>query len=94
MYFQFLIEDQSSGILVNHIMGKIKNYHENADIIWDIKSFSGIGNLGNHGNIMERKTGKLLNDLPMYLKGFDKKLRNMKNVAIIVVLDNDNRDFM
>lgn len=92
MYFQFLIEDQSSGILVNHIMEKIKNYYENADIIWDIKSFSGIGNLGNHGNIMERKTGKLLNDLPMYLKGFDKKLRNMKNVAIIVVLDNDNRD--
>lgn len=92
MYFQFLIEDQSSGILVNHIMENIKKTYQNIDVVWNIKPFKGVGSLSKHGNLTERKTGKLLNDLSMYLKGFDKSLRTMKDVAIIVVLDNDNRD--
>lgn len=92
MYFQFLIEDQSSGIVVNHVMEKIKLCHEGAEIFWNIKTFTGIGNLGKSGSVLERKTGKLLNDLPMYLRGFDKKLRQMPDAAIIIVLDNDKRE--
>lgn len=92
MYFQFLIEDESTGILVDHIMKKIKIQYEDKDIIWDIKTFKGIGHLGKKGTALERKTGKLLNDLPMYLKGFSKRLSNMEDATIMVVLDNDNRN--
>lgn len=92
MYFQFLIEDQSAGILVNHVMEKFEIEHKDVAISWKIKSFKGIGHLGKNGNALERRTGKLLNDLPMYLKGFDKVLRNMDHSAIVVVLDNDKRD--
>ena len=41
---------------------------------------------------MEQKTGKLLNDLPMYMKAFGKVLQNMKDSALVIVLDNDKRD--
>ena len=92
MYFQFLIEDQSAGVLVNHVMEKFQIQYENVDIIWNIRTFTGIGNLRKGGNIIEQKTGKLLNDLPMYMRGFDKSLRNMDRAAIVVVLDNDKRD--
>lgn len=44
------------------------------------------------GTPLEQKTGKLLNDLPMFLRAFDKILRNMGNAALFVVLDNDKRD--
>lgn len=92
MYFQFLTEDESTGIMVDHIMKKIKMQYEDKDIIWDIKPFKGIGHLGKTGTVLDRKTGKLLNDLPMYLKGFDKSLSNMEGAVIIVVLDNDRRN--
>lgn len=92
MYFQFLTEDESTGIMVDHIMKKIKIQYEDKDIIWNIKPFKGIGHLGKTGTVLDRKTGKLLNDLPMYLKGFDKSLRDMEDAAIIVVLDNDRRN--
>lgn len=92
MYFQFLTEDESTGIMVDHIMKKIKMQYEDKDIIWDIKPFKGIGHLGKTGTVLDRKTGKLLNGLPMYLKGFDKSLSNMEGAVIIVVLDNDRRD--
>lgn len=92
MYFQFLIEDQSTGILVNHIMEKLKAQYGTTDILWDIKTFNGIGHLRKNGTALEQKTGKLLNDLPMYMRGFDKKLSCMGNATIVVVLDNDKRD--
>ena len=92
MYFQFLIEDQSAGILVEHIMEKLKKQHETREILWDIKTFKGIGHLSKKGNALEQKTGKLLNDLPMYMRGFDKKLSCMRDATIVVVLDNDKRD--
>lgn len=92
MYFQFLIEDKSTEILVNHIMNKMKNLYFEKEIIWNIKSFGGIGHLQKKGNVLEQKTGKLLNDLPMYMRGFDKVLRKMQNAALVVVLDNDKRN--
>lgn len=92
MYFQFLIEDKSTEILVRHVMDKMKNHYSEKEIIWNIKSFGGIGHLVKEGNALEQKTGKLLNDLPMYMRGFDKVLQNMNHSALIVVLDNDKRD--
>lgn len=92
MHFQFLIEDKSTEILVDHVMEKLAGRYMEKEISWNIKSFKGIGNLCRKGNILERKTGKLLNDLPMYMRAFSKVLQNMKHAALIIVLDNDQRD--
>lgn len=92
MYIQFLIEDKSTEILINHVMEKLQNDYINLKIFYDTKSFGGIGNLPKKGTPLEQKTGKLLNDLPMFLRAFDKKFRCMSDTAIIIVLDNDKRD--
>ena len=92
MYFQFLIEDKSTEILVNHIMEKLKKIHPDKFIDFNIKSFKGIGHLSTHGNLQERKGSGLLNNLPLYLRGFDRSLAKMPQVAIFVVLDNDKRE--
>ena len=92
MYFQFLIEDESTKILVDHVMEKIKEKYTEEEIEWDKKFFKGIGHLRRIGNALGRKTGKLLNDLPMYMRAFDKKLQGMEQTALVVVLDNDKRD--
>lgn len=92
MYFQFLIEDKSTEILVNHVMDKMQKQYWEKDIIWNIKSFGGIGHLQRKGTVLEQKTGKLLNDLPSYMRGFSKVLQTMEDAALIVVLDNDKRD--
>lgn len=93
MYFQFLIEDVSTEILVGHIMEKLKKKYPHKEIYADTKSFSGIGHLRNSGNLMERKGGNLLNNLYMYLRAFDRALSSMDHAAIVVVVDNDKRDF-
>ena len=92
MYFQFLIEDESTKILIDHVMRKIAKQHLEKGVLWDIRYFKGIGNLSKKGSAMEQKTGKLLNDLPMFLRAFDKKLCAMPHSAIFIVLDNDKRD--
>ncbi len=92
MYFQFLIEDESTNIFVNHVMEKLADQYAEKEMIWNIKFFGGIGHLRRKGNAMEQKTGKLLNDLPMYMKAFGKVLQNMKDSALVIVLDNDKRD--
>lgn len=91
MYVQFLVEDKSTEILVTHIMEKLKDQNLDREIYYDTKPFKGIGHLPKRGTPLERKTGQLLNDLPMFLRAFDKKLRNMPNAVIMVILDNDNR---
>ena len=35
MYFQFLIEDQSTEILVGHVMGKLKEKYPEKEILYD-----------------------------------------------------------
>ncbi len=92
MYFQFLIEDQSTSILVNHVMEKVRNQHIEDCIEWNVKAFGGIGHLQKKGNVLQRKTGKLLNDLPLYMKAFSKVLQSMENATLVIVLDNDKRD--
>lgn len=92
MYFQFLVEDKSTEILIDHVMEKLKQQYAKQDIFYAIKPFGGIGHLPRKGTPLERKTGKLLNDLPMFLRAFDKKFRGVPNTAIIVVMDNDKRN--
>lgn len=60
--------------------------------MWDIKFFKGIGHLTKVGTLLQQKTGKLLNDLPMDLRAFDKVIQAMGEGAIFIVLDNDKRD--
>lgn len=74
-------------------MEKLQGKYPDKEISYDTKSFSGIGHLRTSGNLMERKSGNLLNNLYLYLRGFDRSLALMKNAAIIVVLDNDKRDY-
>ena len=92
MYALFLIEDSSSEILVRHVMKKLEEKHSGREIYYDMRSFRGIGHLPKVGNVTERKTGQLLNDLPMHLRAFDKKYRAVEGAVIVVVLDNDKRE--
>lgn len=89
MHFQFLIEDQSGKPLIDAVMNKVKESNE--ALSYDCKSFRGIGGFTNKNTVKETKTGKLLNDLATYLRGFNKSLRYSPS-AVFVVLDNDDRD--
>lgn len=89
MYFQFLVEDMSGGRLICQLMDKVVARHP--DVSYDCKSFKGIGGFTKKNTVKETKTGKLLNDLATYLRGFNKSLQNIP-AAIVVVMDNDNRD--
>ena len=89
MHFQFLIEDQSGEIILTHLMKKICIVYPSVTV--NYKAFKGIGGFKKKNTVKEIKTGKLLNDLTLYLKGFNRSLRSIKS-AIIVVLDNDTRE--
>lgn len=89
MHFQFLIEDQSSAILIEILMQKISS--KNEGITFNCKSFKGLGGFTKKNTVKETKSGKLLNDLATYLRGFNRSLRSIP-AAIIVVLDNDTRN--
>lgn len=89
LHFQFLVEDMSGEILITNIMEKL--IAEKNDISYDCKSFKGIGGLKKSNNVQRTKTNKLLNDLDIYLKGFDKSLKYI-NAVLVIVLDNDTRD--
>lgn len=88
MHFQFLIEDYSGEVLVNQVMNKLL---EEAEFSYDIKSFKGIGGFRGNGHAKDIKTNKLLTDLPLFLKAFDKRLKGIE-ACIVIVLDNDTRD--
>ena len=92
MYFQFLIEDKSTEVLVNHVMEKLQQLYPGKYVDFNIKSFKGIGHLSTQGSLQERKGSSLLNNLRLYLRGFDRSLSHMPHASIIVVLDNDKRN--
>lgn len=89
MHFQFLIEDQSGAALIEVLMQRISLI--NGDITYNCKSFKGLGGFTKKNTVKETKSGKLLNDLATYLRGFNKSLQYISAV-IIVVLDNDTRN--
>lgn len=88
MHYQFLVEDLSSAALIDVLMDKI--VEAQPDVTYDCKGFYGIGGFTKKNTIKETKTGKLLNDLATYLRGFNRSLRNIPSVVIVVV-DNDDR---
>lgn len=89
MHFQFMIEDQSGAALIEILMQRISL--TNGDITYNCKPFKGLGGFTKKNTIKETKSGKLLNDLATYLRGFNKSLQHIPAV-IIVVLDNDTRN--
>ena len=93
MYFQFLIEDKSTEILVKHVMEKLQTLYPEKTIYYNSRSYAGIGTLKAEGSLYERKGGMLLNNLRAYLRGFDRSLSDIPDAAIVVVLDNDKRDY-
>lgn len=93
MHFQFLIEDQSGKALIDAIIPILQA--GNASATYDSKFFKGIGGFTKKNTVKETKTGKLLNDLATYLRGFNKSLQCFGfEAVVIVVLDNDDRDAM
>lgn len=89
MHFQYLIEDQSGATLIQVLMQKIVELYP--DATYDCKGFRGIGGFTKKNTIKETKTGKLLNDLATYLRGFNRSFQNFSAV-IVVVLDSDDHD--
>lgn len=92
MYFYFLVEDLSGAELIKILMRKIAS--STSDVYYDCKSFKGIGHLPKVNTKEEVKNAgskMLLNRLPQYLKGLNNSLQDFPS-AIVVVLDNDNRD--
>ena len=55
MYFQFMIEDQSTEILVKHVMEKLRVKYPEKEVYYDSKSFSGIGHLKGAGTYSKEK---------------------------------------
>lgn len=89
MHLQFLLEDMSGEILIHKVMDKLRG--ESDGFTYDCKAFRGIGGFKGGSSGKDVKTNKLLNDLTIYLRGFDKSFRNY-DACIFVVLDNDNRN--
>lgn len=89
MHLQFLIEDMSGEVLIKHVMNKLVLNRQS--VTYDCKAFKGIGGFKKCTSKSGVKTNKLLNDLGIYLKGFDKSFRYI-DAAVIIVLDNDSRN--
>ena len=56
-----------------------------------VNLFMGLVVFQKKNKISEIKTGKLLNDLSLYLRGFNKSLQGIDS-TVIIVLDNDDRE--
>lgn len=89
MHFQFLIEDQSSAVLIVKIMEKLTQ--DDFKNTFDCKAFQGIGGFTRKNTVKETRTGKILNDLATYMRGFQRSLQGI-DAVLIIVLDSDKRD--
>ncbi|MBQ8707225.1 MAG: hypothetical protein IJ523_03970 [Succinivibrionaceae bacterium] len=89
MHFQFLVEDVSSAVLIKKVMDTIIGKH--IKNTYNCKSFKGIGHFIKKNTAKETRTGKLLNDLATYMRGFQRSLQGI-SASLIVVLDNDDKD--
>ncbi len=89
MHFQFLIEDKSGEELIHQLMMKIIAAYPGTT--YSAKSFHGIGGFPKgKSSVKDIKSGYLLNDLPTYLRGFNRALQGNPAAAIVVVIDNDD----
>lgn len=83
MHFQFLIEDQSGAALIEVLMQRISLI--NGDITYNCKPFKGLGGFTKKNTVKETKSGKLLNDLATYLRGFNKSLQYISAVILSLI---------
>lgn len=92
VHIELLVEDMSGKLLLDQILSKYTEEHPN--LTYRINSFKGVGRLPkNFEKISTVKTHSLLNDLPAYLRGFNKSLAHYPSKkAIIVVVDCDDKD--
>lgn len=60
MHFMFLIEDQSTEVLIRKVMEYVIGEEQN--ITYDCKSFKGIGGFTLKNTVKETKTGKHFSD--------------------------------
>ncbi len=91
MHFQFLIEDQSTAALIDLIMKNVIR-NPNSDS-FDCIPFHGIGGITKTNSVKEMRTGKLLNDLAGYMRGFQRSLEGIPAVLFVVLdLDDNNYD--
>ena len=89
MHYQFLIEDYSGSALIEEIMKRlVTDVYLNT---YSCKSFRGIGGFKPKNTVKEIRTGKLLNDLAIYMRGFQRALQDI-DAVLIIVLDNDKND--
>lgn len=89
MHFQFLVEDQSSAVLIDRVMSRV--IKDNSQDSYNYKAFRGIGGFTKKNTVKETHSGKLLNDLATYMRGFQRSLQGIE-AALIIVLDNDNNN--
>jgi hypothetical protein len=89
MHIEILVEDQSGKLLLGHLLPKIIGGHGDPHT-WKIHGYKGIGKLPKklEGTVAPNKR-ILLDRLPSLLKGFG---RTSGIDAVVVVLDNDDRD--
>lgn len=69
MFVYFLLEDMSSGVLIDILMEKFVARYPNAS--YKSRSFKGLGGFTKKNTVKETRTGKLLDDLATYLRGFN-----------------------
>ena len=89
MHFQFLIEDQSSAVLIKKVMESV--IQDESSDTYNCKPFKGIGGFTKKNTVKETHSGKLLNDLATYMRGFQRSLRGI-DATLIIVLDNDDNN--
>jgi len=89
MHIEILVEDRSGAKLIDSLLPQVIGPHGNPHT-WYIHSYKGIGKIPK-GLVAAGDPAKraLLNQLPRLLAGYGK---NPGIDAVVVVLDNDNRD--
>ncbi|PIR39237.1 MAG: hypothetical protein COV35_01605 [Alphaproteobacteria bacterium CG11_big_fil_rev_8_21_14_0_20_39_49] len=92
MHYDFLIEDKSGKIMLNHLLPKII---ETSKHTFSIKAYNGIGRLPKRLPTAEAiQHQALLNDLPRVLKAYGKTHAGFGKAypaCVVVVCDLDNR---
>lgn len=90
MFVYFLLEDMSSEVLIDILMENVSLRY--SGVSYKCRSFKGLGGFTQKNTVKETRTGKLLNDLSTYLRGFNNSLKYLPDSAVFIVLDNDDND--
>jgi hypothetical protein len=92
MFIQFLIEDESSGKLIDAIMCKYNAETTHPSVEYDKKTYKGIGAPPKGKAAINAKSELLLAELPKRLSAYNVSLKSKGRAAIFIVLDNDDHN--